>query len=106
MVAVLKEEKIYSDFVYWQRQVFDDVRLKEKLMALRQHEFALHRLQLRGKDISEEELANLRQMYATAREDAVIRSYLDAEYRFSKMMLDIQKIINNAVPVKGSGKPS
>ena len=62
----------------------------------------LHRLQLRGKDISEEELANLRQMYATAREDAVIRSYLDG-YRFSKMMLDIQKIINNAVPVKGSG---
>lgn len=103
---MLKEEKIYSEFVDWQRQVFTDPELKEKLLTLRNHEFALHRQQLKGKDISEEELANLRQLYETAREDAVIRSYLDAEYRFSKMMLDIQKIINDAVPVKGPGKPS
>jgi cell fate (sporulation/competence/biofilm development) regulator YlbF (YheA/YmcA/DUF963 family) len=105
-VEVLKDEEIYSEFVHWQQQVFANPRLKEKLLALRNREYALHRQQLKGKNISEGEMADIRKLYETTREDDVTRSYLDAEYRFSKMMMDIQKIINDAVPVKGPEKPS
>ncbi|MDD4768583.1 MAG: YlbF family regulator [Eubacteriales bacterium] len=100
LVEALKQEEIYSEFVKWQGQVFAAPRLKETLLALRRHEFELHRQQLKGKDASEEEKDNLRRLYETARQDDVINRYLDAEYRFSRMMLDIQKIINDAVPVK------
>jgi cell fate (sporulation/competence/biofilm development) regulator YlbF (YheA/YmcA/DUF963 family) len=101
LVVALKQEEIYAEFVKWQRQVFAAPRLKETLLALRRHEFELHRQQLTGKDASEEEKDNLRRLYESARRDDVIKCYLEAEYRFSKMMLDIQKIINAAVPVKG-----
>jgi len=101
LVEALQQEEIYAEFVKWQRQVFADPGLKETLLALRRHEFELHRQQLKGKELSEEEKDNLRRLYESARQDAVIKLYLEAEYRFSRMMMDIQKIINAAVPVKG-----
>jgi cell fate (sporulation/competence/biofilm development) regulator YlbF (YheA/YmcA/DUF963 family) len=100
LVEALKQEEIYAEFVQWQRQVFADPGLKETLLALRRHEFELHRQQLKGQELSEEERNNLRRLYDTARQDDVIKRYLEAEYRFSRMMMDIQKIINGAVPVK------
>lgn len=101
LVEALQQEEIYAEFIKWQRQVFADPGLKETLLALRRHEFALHRQQLKGKELSEEEKDNLRRLYESARQDDVIKRYLEAEYRFSRMMMDIQKIINAAVPVKG-----
>lgn len=105
LVEALKQEEIYAEFVKWQHKVFADPRLKETLLALRRHEFELHRQQLKGKEVSEEEKDNLRRLYESARQDEVIKRYLDVEYRFSRMMLDIQKIINDAVPVKRPDQP-
>jgi cell fate (sporulation/competence/biofilm development) regulator YlbF (YheA/YmcA/DUF963 family) len=104
LVAVLKEEEVYSDFIKWQRQVFEDPRLKEMLLDLRSKEFDLHRQQLLGKEVSEEQKEALRRLYEIARHDPTIGRYLEAEYRFSRMMMDIQKIINDAVPVKQPGE--
>ena len=100
LVEVLKDEEVYTDFVKWQREVFEDVRLKEMLLDLRGKEFEMHRQQLMGKEVSEEQKEALRRLYEIARHDTTIGRYLDIEYRFSRMMMDIQKIINDAVPIK------
>lgn len=100
MVEVLKQEEVYTEFVKWQRQVFDDPKLKEMLLDLRNKEFEIHRQQLMGKGVTEEQKETLRKLYEIARLDPSIGNYLEVEYRFSRMMMDIQKIINDAVPVK------
>lgn len=100
LVEVLKEEEVYTQFVHWQRQVFDDPKHKEMLLDLRNKEFELHRQQLMGKEVGEGQKEALRKLYEIARHDSVIGRYLEVEYRFSRMMMDIQKIINDAVPVK------
>jgi cell fate (sporulation/competence/biofilm development) regulator YlbF (YheA/YmcA/DUF963 family) len=104
LVEVLKQEEVYSDFVKWQRLVFDDDKLKEMLLDLRGKEFEMHRQQLMGKEVSEEQKEALRRLYEIARHNNTIGSYLDVEYRFSRMMMDIQKIINDAVPIKQPGE--
>jgi len=103
LVEVLKQEDVYTAFLKWQRQVFDDPKLKEMLLDLRSKEFEMHRQQLMGKEVSEEQKEALRRLYEIARHDNTIGSYLEVEYRFSRMMMDIQKIINDAVPVKQPG---
>lgn len=100
LVEVLKQEETYSEFINWQRQVFDSPEHKRMLLDLRHKEFDMHRQQLMGKEVSEEHKEALRRLYEIARHDPVVGRYLDVEYRFSRMMMDIQKIINDAVPVK------
>lgn len=99
LVEVLKEEEVYQEFVHWQQQVFFAPKPKETLLALRRQEFALHARQLQGGVLSEEEKADLQEAYRQACTQDVLRQYLEAEHRFSKVMLEIQKIINGAVPI-------
>lgn len=100
LVEVLKQEEVYLEFIKWQDRVFDDSELKGMLLDLRNKEFEMHRHQLMGKEISEEQKESLRKFYEIARHDPTVGRYLDVEYHFSRMMMDIQKIINDAVPVK------
>lgn len=100
LVEVLKQEQVYAEFIKGQRQVFDDPEHKAMLLNLRNKEFDLHRQQLMGKEVSEEHKETLRRLYEIARHNPTVAHYLDVEYRFSQMMMSIQKIINDAVPVK------
>lgn len=100
LVAVLQQEEVYTEFVDYQRQVFDNPECKAILVDLRNKEFEMHRQQLLGKGVSEEQKESLRKLYEIARYNPTVGRYLDVEYRFSRMMMDIQKIINDAVPVK------
>lgn len=100
LVEVLKQEEVYAEFIQGQRQVFDDPEHKAMLLNLRNKEFDLHRQQLMGKEVSEEHKETLRRLYEIARHNPTVGHYLDVEYRFSQMMMSIQKIINDAVPVK------
>jgi len=103
LVEVLKQEETYAEFVRWQRQVFTDPRLKAMLLELRTQEFNLHRRQLLGEEVSAEQKEAVRRLYELARNEPTLASYLDAEYQFSRMILEIQRIINEAVPVKAHG---
>lgn len=100
LAEVLKQEEVFTQFVHWQSQVFANSKLKERLLDLRRAEFALQRRQLSGKEVSTEQKEALRRLYEAARQDETISRYLEIEYRFSGMLKDIQKIINDAVPVK------
>lgn len=100
LVEVLKQEDVYKDFIGWQQRVFGNPRLKELLLNLRRREFELHRRQLQGEEIPEAEKNAVEELHSHARQEEDLQNYLEAEYRFSRMMLDIQKIINAAVPVR------
>lgn len=104
LVEALTQDVVFTDFVRLQREVFEDARLKEMLLDLRSKEFEMHRQQLLGNEVSEEQKEALRRLYEIARHHITINRYLEAEYRFSRMMMDIQKIINDAVPIKKPGE--
>lgn len=104
LVEVLKQEEIYAEFLHWQRQVFSDPQHKAMLLELRTQEFNLHRRQLLGEEVSPEQKEAVRKLYELARNNPTLARYLDVEYQFSRMMLEIQRIINEAVPDKAHGK--
>lgn len=98
LVEALKQEEIYAEFCHWQQQVFALPELKKLLMDLRRKEFGISRQQLLGNECVAEE-KRLQGLYELARRQPVLENYLAAEYRFSKMMLEVQGIINAAVPL-------
>lgn len=100
LVEVLKQEEVYKEFIGLQLRVFGDPKLKELLLTLRRREFELHRRQLQGAEVSDEEKQGIEELHSKALQEEELQRYLDAEYRFSRLMLDIQKIINAAVPVR------
>ena len=100
LVEMLKQEEVYEEFIERQQQIFAVPVLKELLMDLRRREFAIYRHQLLGKEVDLAEEETLRELHEAACQENALKLYLEAEYRFSKMMLDIQSIINAAVPVK------
>lgn len=99
LVGVLKEQDVYKEYVESRKQVFSDPKLKEMLLDLRKVEYDMHRRQLEGKSVSDKEKAKLRELHELARLNSVLGRYMEAEYRFGVMMMDIQKIINEVVPV-------
>jgi len=100
LVDALQQEEVYTEFIQYQREVYQDPQHKEMLLSLRNKEFAVNRQQLLGKEVGEDEKEELRRLYEVARHNPVVGGYMDAEYKFSRMMMDIQKIINDAVPVQ------
>lgn len=100
LVRAVKEQDVYKDFVESKQQVFSDSKLKEMLLDLRRAELDLHRRKLAGETVGDKEQEKLQQLYELARVNSVLARYLEVEYRFSMLMMDIQKIINEAVPLK------
>ncbi len=98
LVQAVKAEESYKEFIQAREQVFADPKLKDMLRDLRKAEIEAHQSQLEGKELSDQEKEKIQKLYELARMNSVLAGYLEKEYRFSMMMMDIQKIINEVIP--------
>ncbi|MTI95094.1 MAG: YlbF family regulator [Firmicutes bacterium] len=100
LVIELRKESTYTEFVEWQEKVLADPDLKAMLTDLRSKEFELQKQELLGQEVPAEQRAKLHRLYDVVRLNPALRRYLELEYRFIQMMMDIQKTINEAMPIK------
>lgn len=100
LAAAIKQETVFNEYEQIKNQVFADPKLKQMLLDLRRQELELQKQQLLGKEVTQEQKDKARQLYEIVRLNSSLARFLEVEYRFGRMMMDIQKIINDVVPVE------
>ncbi len=98
LVQAVKAEESYKEFMQAREQVFADPKLKDMLRDLRKAEIEAHQRQMAGQELDDDDKQKIQKLYELARMNSVLAGYLEKEYRFSMMMMDIQKIINEVIP--------
>jgi cell fate (sporulation/competence/biofilm development) regulator YlbF (YheA/YmcA/DUF963 family) len=100
LAAAIKQETVYSEYEQIKSQVFADPKLKQMLLDLRRQELELQKQQLMGKEVTQEQKDKARQLHEIVRLNSTLARFFEVECRFGRMMMDIQKIINDVVPVE------
>lgn len=98
LADVLSKSEEYKEFVAAKENLRKNRANGEMLDLFRQRQFELQMAELAGHEIDEETREQLEKDYQLLSLNAEINEYLNAEYRFSLVMSDIQGIITGAVP--------
>ncbi|MGB9792828.1 MAG: YlbF family regulator [Thermacetogeniaceae bacterium] len=70
---------------------------KEMLLEFRRRQWEIEADQALGKEVDEEKLKRVRQLGELVNNNPTLREYLAAEFRFARLMRDIQKILADAL---------
>ncbi len=70
---------------------------KEMLTNFRQQQFELQKQKLSGLETSPEQEEKLKKLMEVIYLNQTVKGYMEAEYRFSVMLADIQKIIGESM---------
>ncbi len=89
----LKESDEYSSYQQARRKVMDNERTLEMLQDYQTQRMKLQTKQLSGEELSEDEKQKLENLKEIIDLNADIKKYLDAEYRVSILLDDIQRIL-------------
>src|SRR5690606_9347565 len=92
------ESEEYRQFVIAKENLRKDIAGSEMLEEFRQRQFEIQMAELTGHIVEDEEKEQLENDYQMLCLNPEINEYLNAEYRLSLLMSDIQRIIAEAVP--------
>jgi cell fate (sporulation/competence/biofilm development) regulator YlbF (YheA/YmcA/DUF963 family) len=95
MLGKSEEYKSYQEAKIKLEQDANNLRLLEEF---RQLQWEIQIYQMSGQEIEESQLLQLERSYQLLSMSPVINQYLTAEYRFARLMAEIQKIVIDAVP--------
>lgn len=98
LAEALKNCEEYRDFVVAKENLRKDPAKGGMLDAFRQKQFEVQMAELAGQEVDEEIREELEEEYHLLSQTPEINEYLNAEYRFSLVMSDIQASISQAVP--------
>lgn len=79
------------------RRVDEDPAAKKMLDDFRHRQWELETRRIMGETVSEEDMSQMVKMHEAIQMHAVVREYLEAEYRFGVIYSDIHKILGDAV---------
>ncbi|NLK00829.1 MAG: YlbF family regulator [Clostridia bacterium] len=88
----------YEKFIQEKKKLKADRANSEMLDGFRRRQLEIQMAEMAGQEVDEEDQEQLEQIYNLISTNPVITEYLNAEYRFSRLISDIQKIITDAVP--------
>lgn len=91
----LKNTEEYRAYIEKRDIVLSDEKNKEILEDFKEKGIAYQLKQMEGKDISEDELKTLKLLEKTIMANPVISEYIQAEYKFSVLIQDINNIIGS-----------
>jgi len=98
LAKLLADTKEYKDFIAAKENLTKNQICCEILDNFRQAQFEIQVAELSGHEVDEAAREQLERLYDIISTNPTITEYLEAEYRFSRLMSDIQKIIAEAVP--------
>ncbi len=97
LAKALEESSEYEEFVGAKHLVEKDENNLNLLQDFRNQQLELQMAQLAGQEVSKEQVEHIERMYQMLSLNKDINEYLNAEYKLSRMMGDIQKILGDAV---------
>ncbi len=97
LAQAIKESPEFKAFLEVKDKVDQDNRAKEMLSDFRKAQWELQKQKMAGLDISAEQEKHISQLLEIIGLNLLIKEFLEAEYRFSIMVADIQKIIGEAM---------
>lgn len=98
LAEVLAQSEEYKAFVTAKENLKKNKVNEEMLVSFRKKQFELQMAELAGYEIDEEDREQLEKEYQLLSLNPEVNEYLNAEYRFSLIMSDIQGIITGALP--------
>lgn len=93
----IRESQEFKQMSDRKQQVEADANAKKMLDDFRRRQWELETRRIMGESISDEDMMQLQRLHESIQLHAVVREYLEAEYRFGIIYSDIQKILADAV---------
>ena len=89
----IKESTEYKSFLAVRKDILDDGKAREMLLDFRKEEMKLQAKIFSGQEVSEEEKTKLNKLREIINLNQKIKKYIEAEYRVSIIVNDLQEII-------------
>jgi cell fate (sporulation/competence/biofilm development) regulator YlbF (YheA/YmcA/DUF963 family) len=96
LAKTLRESQEFKEYGDAQELLAKDGPAREMLLDFRKEQFSLQKQQLAGLEVAPEQLDKLDRLFEVLNMNLTLKRYLDAEFRFSRLMGDVQKIVNEA----------
>ena len=96
LAQALKESDEFKTYNELKTKLDAQPQLRDAVKDFMGKQFEVQMKQMQGQELSEEETAQLGQLYSIIMSDPLCAEYMQAEMRFSLMINDIFKIIGDA----------
>lgn len=93
----IKASPEYKKFKMAKEKLENDSSAREMLNDFRKAQLEIQKQRISGKEVEPQQEERLKQLMDIIKLNLIIKEYLEAEYRFSVMLADIQKIIGEAM---------
>lgn len=97
LAKAIKVSPEYKNFLHAKEKLDGDSSAKEMLTDFRKHQLELQKQKFSGIELAPEQEERLNKLMEVINLNMTVKEYLEAEYRFSVMLADIQKIIGEAM---------
>ena len=97
LARAIKETGEFKTFLKVKEKLDKDKAAKEMLADFRKVQWEMQKQKLAGLDVSPEQEKRISQLLEVIGLNLLVKEFLEAEYRFSIMTADIQKIIGEAM---------
>ncbi|KKM12297.1 hypothetical protein SY88_03825 [Clostridiales bacterium PH28_bin88] len=94
----LSRTEEYRNYVESKTKLEQDQKNVEMLEQFRHQQWEVQMAQVAGQEVDEAKVQQLEKLYQVLSLNPIINEFLNAEYRFARLMADIQKILADAVP--------
>lgn len=94
--AVCESEE-YQLFIQAKEKIMADEASYKRVTDFQNKQWEIQQAQMYGEEISGEKQQELESLYSLLSLNAITRDYLEAEFRVSRMINDVQKILGEAI---------
>jgi cell fate (sporulation/competence/biofilm development) regulator YlbF (YheA/YmcA/DUF963 family) len=96
LAKALRESPEFKGYKDAQELLAKDNTAREMLVDFRREQLRLQKQKLAGLEVAPEQQERLNKLFEVLNLNLTVKRYLDAEFRFSRLLADVQKIISDA----------
>lgn len=100
LARALKNSQEYKEYAQKKNDLYKDEKNKKMVEDFREKVIDIQVKKMSGKEVSQEELDSVKKLEDILRLNPTINEFLIAEYRYSKLIEDISKIIGEAIDLE------
>ena len=97
LARALRESHEYQALLDCKSRVDADPAAKKMLDDFRRHQWEMETRRIMGEGVGDDDIQQMNQMQEAIQLHAVLRDYVEAEYRFGVIYSDVHKILGDAV---------
>ena len=99
LARAIKQSQEFSEYKKWHLLVMQDPKKRDMVEDYQKKVMALQVALMEGKEPDEQKMNELRSLEGILTANSVVKSYLEAQMRFSTVFSDVQKILSDAIDI-------